>query len=289
MAFHPQSVRTVGGAVLASLLVACSLAGPGPTGRHLSSQQAATMPASPAAAPSEKPQVADRLEAIIERLNLSADQITSIQTLIQQQPKIDEQAIKARVAQIRELLAAPQVDVAALANHIAQDRAGIHRRVAAMIDVITGIRNILTPEQRQLLASLPAPPAMQVPSDLASDLHLSEQQKAALAALRPTLADSGLQSAVHQFMATGDRDALKTAIDTAIEKLPAAADVAGTLASLSQDQRQKLIAIASETLAEGRQAAMAPDESSQPQASAQAGINQSPSSQASPAAGPSGS
>jgi Spy/CpxP family protein refolding chaperone len=195
----------------------------------------------------EKPQIGDRLKAIIDKLNLTQDQIAKIQAMIQQRPKPDEAEVQARVDQIKALLSAPVVDVAALAAHIEHDRQQIHKRLATMVDVVTGIQAILTPEQRAILAKIP--PAEDAPQpDITADLDLTDQQKAAIESLRPVAADTSLRKAIHDFMVSGDKAALAKAINDSADRLPSATAIASGLASLSQDQRQKLIDLVAERI-----------------------------------------
>jgi Spy/CpxP family protein refolding chaperone len=262
VSIHATPVRTVWCAVLTGLLVACSTAGPGASGRSWVKQQTnmsqpqQVMADQTDEAEAEAEPVGNRFQQIIDQLKLTKDQVAKIQDLIQQRPKMDEDAIKARVETLKGILSAPVVDVNALTAHIEQDRQHIHKRLANLIGVITGIQAILTPEQRDILAKMPPPPPVQQP-DLAADIGLTDQQKAALEAMRPTAADQSLRQAIHNFMVSGDRNALQAAVDASIDRLPSATTIANALASLTQQQRQKLIDAVAERIGTRKEAAAA--------------------------------
>jgi len=242
-------------------LVACSTPGPGATGRSWVKQQT-NLPQSQQvmadqADADEQPPVGNRFQQIVDQLKLTKDQVAKIQDIIQQRPKRDEAAIKARVEALKGLLSAPVVDVNALTNHIEQDRQHIHKRIQDMIGVITAIQAVLTPEQRDMVAKMPPVTDAEKPPSLGDELGLTEQQKSALEAMRPKAADNALRTAIRAFMVSGDKDALQAAVDASIDRLPSATTIANAIASLSQQQRQKLIDIAAERIEARKEAAEA--------------------------------
>lgn len=122
--------------------------------------------------------------------------------------------------------------------------AGSHRRgyVGALVDFLAAIRAVLSPAQRQRLATMPLLAAALRFRGIGRNLGLSDEQRQALRALRPFVFDRRLRLAFRRFLASGDRRRLTTAIQTSIDRLPSATGVAPALEALTPDQRQMLAA-----------------------------------------------
>jgi hypothetical protein len=240
-----KTPRTAGLIVLGCLLASCGApstraAAPG---QRLAVQEAQTVDVQ--AAEAEAP---DPMEARIAALNLSAEQLQQIQALFQKmQPAANGDTAQERVEKLKAMLAAKDVTVPDLVAHINESRQLIRDRRQALEEAVIGIRDILTPEQRTQIAQMPPPEETHSPLEIAEDLKLNDEQIKALAPLHPADADKVMREAIRQFMQSGDKAALGQAIDASVDKLPSAEAVATAMASLTHEQRQKLI-----ELAEGR-------------------------------------
>jgi len=202
---------------------------------------AAAQQAAPAAQVSSNTPIRDRLQAVISQLNLTKEQTDKIKNLLEQQKQPSSEVIQQRSEALEKLLSEEKVDVKKLAEHFDQDEDQIHNRLANMTGIVIGIREILTPDQRAKLASIPPPDADERRADIVAALKLTPQQQQALEALRPTGADRMLRQAVRDFIQNGDKAALAKAVAESADRLPSPETMATALAGLSLEQRQKLL------------------------------------------------
>lgn len=162
---------------------------------------------------------------------------------------------------LQELITAKTVDRDALTAAIEAKLARHGAKIDRKVDMLSAVREVLTPEQRQKLADNLTNKGQSLAdryarirakmAKIADKLQMTDEQKAKFDAVIDAYADGAearrqrhqaMKQAVAEFMTSGDADSLREALTAAKPEIPVAA-IVDAIASLDQDQRQQLMAM----------------------------------------------
>ncbi|MBC7545500.1 MAG: hypothetical protein H7338_22455 [Candidatus Sericytochromatia bacterium] len=262
---NPKTWRAARLTVLISLLAGCgaighgsSMAtGPQPERVYTVQEMPGNQIQQPMPQGQQAPAIGQRMPQQDSELNFSQEQQKQLQAIMQKfVPKGTANEIKQRAQQLQQILSAPQVDVQALATHIGKDRQQLQAHVQDIVNALAEMRQVLTVEQRVTFAKLIQSQQADTSDDSLQGLNLSQQQQQALAAIGPQAMHAALAPAIQQFLPSGDKQALQTAIQQGFAQLPQPQMVASVIAGLSQDQRQKLLQMGDDEPQIGQQTGM---------------------------------
>jgi|GEM_PF-2303105 protein CpxP len=208
-------------------------------------------------APSATPE--REVQGLFGPLNLTTEQKQQLKAIAQ---KHRQEAKKgdhmAQIAQLKSLVLADTVDQAALMAFLSSHLADAQARIATRVDMLAGMRAVLTDDQRKALVdhlnqaggdarrAKFAKMGDQMAARLTQKLNLTADQKVAFDALRAKIKDliagkrETMKQAFSAFVQTGDKAALTAALSSATAK-PPIDDVVAFVASLSHDQRQTAV------------------------------------------------
>jgi protein CpxP len=223
-------------------------------------------PIAPMAAPPQQQQTADsfslqhrdkghRMFAELKLTDAQKQKIKKIMAEARSERKEDREALK-------ELITAKTVDKEALSAAIQDKMANYGDKVDRKVSMLADIRAVLTPEQRDKAAELLRERATKAKSHgerhkkirakmsrIADKLEMTDDQRAKFKAVLDAY-DAGSDArherwaakkeAMAAFAESGDEAALRAALMAARPEIPVAA-IVDAMASLDQDQRQKLM------------------------------------------------
>jgi Spy/CpxP family protein refolding chaperone len=196
---------------------------------------------------------------LLRQLDLTDSQKTAVQAILAESKGADKGAHREDMQGLRTQLLAPSIDPVALEASLQAFHAKRGDHLDRMIDIASRIRDVLTPEQREKAANLPAPGgrwreklagkfAGRPLDRLLQGVTLTEAQQQAADALKTAFtqqigAQGGRRDSVHQAMAafarSGDAAALKAVMTANAPTMPLK-EIAGFAASLDQSQRQQI-------------------------------------------------
>lgn len=217
--YRPQTWLLVGAL---TVVAGCSAGGP-PT---LTAQQATSGQAQATTAPADQ-----------DPLGLTDKQKQQLaQTMQSMRPSEAQQQV---MRQIQQQLLAADVDVPKLTAALEASRQALVQSLDKVVGLFQGLRQILDDSQRQTLISLLQQVQQDVTQpDFPSELHLNDQQKQALLALRPD--EKRLNRTFVDFLRSGDANTLRQAMAADMAAMPQPATIATALAGLTHDQRQTM-------------------------------------------------
>lgn len=177
-------------------------------------------------------------------LKLTPQQKKEIFSLIAEHRRKVGTSLFSQARKLRALIKGADFNAIKFAERLKADRESILERIPQVVETLVKIRNVFTPEQRTVLRERLSDKLATIAeedTETADQLNLTSEQRAKLEKLRPQIAGRMFRHALRTFIEDGDREVLTSALEGAIDQLPAPGVIANALASLTPEQRQKFV------------------------------------------------